>query len=53
MAAARICGVSRRKWLTTTVRDRRARPASDLVERNFMAAAPNHLWVADITYIPT
>jgi putative transposase len=53
MTAARICGESRRKWLTTTVRDRRARPAPDLVERNFTAAAPNQLWVADITYIPT
>jgi transposase InsO family protein len=29
------------------------RPAPDLVERNFVAAAPNRLWVADITYIPT
>jgi putative transposase len=53
MAAARICGESRRKWLTTTVRYPRARPAPDLVERNFTAAAPNQLWVADITYIPT
>jgi putative transposase len=53
MAAAKICGASRRKWLTTTVRDRQARPAPDLVERNFMAPAPNRLWVADITYIPT
>jgi len=35
------------------VRDRDARPAPDLVERNFTAAAPNRLWVADITYIPT
>jgi putative transposase len=35
------------------VRDRAARPAPDLVERNFAAAAPNRLWVADITYIPT
>ena len=31
----------------------RARPAPDLVERNFSAPAPNRLWVADITYIPT
>ena len=35
------------------MRDRDARPAPDLVERNFVAAAPNRLWVADITYIPT
>src|SRR5712664_2131743 len=42
-----------RKWVATTVRERGARPAPDLVERNFVAAAPNRLWVADITYIPT
>jgi putative transposase len=53
MASAGLYGVSRRQWVTTTVRDRNARPAPDLVERNFAAAAPNRLWVADITYIPT
>ena len=53
MNAAGIYGVSRRRWITTTQRDRAARPAPDLVERNFAAAAPNRLWVADITYIPT
>ena len=53
MRAAGLCGVSRRRWVTTTVRDRAARPAPDLVERNFVAVAPNRLWVADITYIPT
>src|SRR3954471_3288251 len=29
------------------------RQAPDLVQRNFAAAAPDLLWVADITYIPT
>src|ERR1700736_5059331 len=53
MKAADLCGVSRRKSVTTTVRAPDARPAPDLVERNFVAAAPNRLWVADITYIPT
>jgi putative transposase len=53
MTAATLRGESRRKWLTTTVRDPQARPAPDLVERNFTSAAPNQLWVADITYIPT
>ena len=53
MRAGGLKGVSRRNWITTTVRDRHARPAPDLVERNFTAAAPNRLWVADITYIPT
>ena len=46
-------GVSRRKWPHTTRRDPHARPAPDLVNRQFTAAAPNQLWVADITYIPT
>jgi putative transposase len=53
MRAAGLRGVSRRNWIVTTVRNRQARPAPDLVERNFTATAPNRLWVADITYIPT
>ncbi len=53
MKAAGLGGVSRRKWMTTTVRDHNARPAPDLVNRQFVAPAPNCLWVADITYIPT
>jgi putative transposase len=47
-----IRGVYRRKW-TTTVRDRAAVVAPDLVKRDFRAQGPNHLWVADITYVPT
>lgn len=27
--------------------------SADLVQRQFVAGAPNKLWVADITYIPT
>ena len=59
-------GVSRRKFVVTTERDPRARPASDLVDRNFYADAPNVLWGRpwlrhwferpmddDITYVPT
>lgn len=48
-------GVSRRRLHrpATTVRDERAAPARDLVRRDFHAAAPNQLWVADITYVPT
>jgi putative transposase len=53
MRAAGLKGASRRRWMITTVRDRNARPAPDLAERNFTAAAPDCLWVADITYIPT
>lgn len=48
-----IAGASRRRWVTTTKRDERLRPAPDLVNRDFVAALPDQLWVADITYIPT
>jgi putative transposase len=53
MRHAKIHGVSRRKQFRTTQRDETARPAPDLVKRQFQATAPNHLWVADITYILT
>ena len=49
MRAAGLRGVSRRKWVTTTVRDADARPAPDLVQRQFSASAPDALWVADIS----
>jgi transposase InsO family protein len=42
-------GVSRRKWLPTTIRAGSARPAPDLVQRRFVATGPNQLWVADIS----
>ena len=53
MSERNLVGASRRKGIRTTVRDRDARPAPDLVDRKFVADAPNKLWVADITYIPT
>lgn len=53
MRAAGIVGVSRRKKQGTTKRDRTAQPVPDLVDRDFTAHAPDQLWVADITYIPT
>jgi putative transposase len=53
MRTAGLRGVSRRRFVATTVRDERARPAPDLVERQFEAKAANQLWVADITYLPT
>jgi len=46
-------GVSRRKYVRTTMRQAGARPAPDLVKRDFAVAGPNRLWVADITYIAT
>ena len=48
------CGGARRKARTTLrSRTERTPPAPDLVERNFTAEAPNRLWVADITFVPT
>jgi putative transposase len=52
LRTAGLQGVSRRK-VRTTVRDETARPAPDLVDRQFTAAGPDRLWVADITYVPT
>ena len=48
-----LVGASRRKGCWTTRRNKDARPAPDLVERKFVADAPDRLWVADITYVPT
>ncbi len=53
MRRAGLTGISRRKRVRTTIRDRKSRPAPDLVERDFEAEEPNRLWVADITYVPT
>ncbi len=53
MRGAGLEGISRRRRGRTTRRDRDARPAPDLVERNFSAGGPDELWVADITYVPT
>lgn len=53
MRDAGLVGISRRDGPVTTRRDREARPAPDLVDRDFSAAGPNRLWVADITFIPT
>jgi putative transposase len=53
MKESGLAGVSRRKSTVTTRRNRSARPAPDLVDRQFAADKPNQLWVADITYVPT
>ena len=54
MRGAAVTGASRRrKGVTTTRRDKNARPAPDLVDRDFTAGGPDKLWVADITFVPT
>ncbi len=54
MRHAGLVGASHRHGgPTTTKRDQDARPAPDLVDRNFAASGPDLSWVADITYVPT
>jgi len=53
MRQKNLVGVHRRKGIWTTRRNPEDRPAPDLVNRKFEADAPNRLWLADITYIPT
>jgi putative transposase len=53
MRAAGLRGATLRRYVVTTQTDSGARPAVDLVDRQFYAEGPDRLWVADITYIPT
>lgn len=46
-------GISRAKGPRTTKPTPETGTPADLVERRFQAAAPNRLWVADITYVRT
>jgi putative transposase len=48
-----LSGVVRGKKKRTTIPDELSPRRADLVERNFTAAAPNRLWVADLTYVST
>jgi putative transposase len=48
-----IQGAHLHKHWKTTRQDKQASAAPDLVERNFTAAEPNTLWVADLTYVKT
>jgi putative transposase len=43
----------RRRRPRTTVADPAATPAPNLVQRAFTPLAPDHLWLADITSVPT
>jgi putative transposase len=48
-----IAGATRAKTARTTVPAKPEPPLpADLVRRNFTAAAPNELWVNDLTYVP-
>jgi putative transposase len=53
MGELHLEGVRRgKRRRTTTPEETTARPA-DLVERDFSAARPNQLWMADLTYVAT
>ncbi|MFC5108305.1 IS3 family transposase [Kibdelosporangium philippinense] len=53
MGTLGMSGAVRGKTRRTTVADPSTRRAPDLVKRDFTAAAPNRLWVADFTYCAT
>lgn len=46
-----ITGAVRGKKIVTTVQDRAAERAPDLVDRDFVAKAPKRTWVADFTHV--
>ena len=53
MREAGISGLVRRKRGRSTISVPGVRVADDLVERQFRPAAPNLLWIADLTYLRT
>jgi putative transposase len=47
-----LSGVQKgRRYKVTTIGDESLHRPSDLVDRHFVADAPNRLWVADLTYV--
>ena len=47
-----LSGVQKgRRYKVTTIGDDALQRPSDLVDRHFVASAPNRLWVADLTYV--
>jgi putative transposase len=48
-----IEGCHRRRSIRTTQRGPEEEPVPDRVQRNFNPKAPNLMWVADFTYVPT
>ena len=53
MAELGLSGTTRGKAHKTTIADPAAARPGDLVQRRFGPAAPNRLWVADLTYVST
>jgi putative transposase len=53
MAKLQLAGIRRGRVKRTTFPVEAGERAQDLVERAFVAVAPNRLWVADLTYVGT
>jgi len=53
MRAKGLVGCHRRRRTRTTVADPTRAPSPNLVARDFTAAAPDRLWIGDITFVPT
>jgi putative transposase len=53
MRKLHLAGVVRGKVKRTTFPGEVSERPQDLVERSFVASAPNRLWVADLTYVST
>lgn len=53
MAAMGLIALARRKFKVTTDSNHTKPIAENLLQQNFVAAAPDQKWVTDITYIPT
>lgn len=53
MREASIQGCMRGRRGSTTRQAKDATAAPDLLDRRFLAASPDRLWLADITYLPT
>jgi len=53
MAKLQLAGIRRGRMKRTTFPGQVGERAQDLVERAFVAVAPNRLWVADLTYVST
>lgn len=53
MREAGLTGLFKKRRGKTTISVPGIRTAPDLVKRDFFAAAPNELWVADMTYVRT
>lgn len=53
MKAEGLSGAVRGRKVITTISDKSVERAPDLLKREFVATAPNRIWVADFTYVHT